>query len=169
MKVNELPSLDLLNYLFFLDKKTGILTRKVKISGSKNVGDLVGSLHKSGYLVLKINGVKYLLHRVVYKMFYEKEPPPILDHKDRNRLNNSPKNLREATYSQNNQNTKKNRRNTSGVRGVSWQEKSKKWRVKISKNGKDFRIGLYESKEEAIKAAKNGYSILHAEFNGVTN
>src|SRR4030066_295203 len=49
------------------------------------------------------------------------------DHKDNDGLNNTRKNLRICTNTQNLQNAKKHSDNTSGYKGVSWYERDKKW------------------------------------------
>jgi len=44
--------------------------------------------------------------------------------------------------------------NTSGVRGVSWDKESQKWRVSIGFQGKTINLGRFESYEDAVAARK---------------
>ena len=56
----------------------------------------------------------------------------MIDHKDRNPLNNQKSNLRECTRSQNTMNSRKRRNSSSKYKGVSWHKASKKWYSRIS-------------------------------------
>ena len=51
---------------------------------------------------------------------------------------------------------KKDKRNTSGFKGVYWISKQNKWRATITFQGKFIHLGLFDKdkKEEAIKARK---------------
>jgi len=55
--------------------------------------------------------------------------PKFVDHIDGNKKNNRIENLREATKSQNAMNQKVSTRNTSGIKGVMWHKRDKKWFV----------------------------------------
>ena len=47
---------------------------------------------------------------------------------------------------------KKNKNNTSGVKGVSWYKKNQKWRAQIAFQGKRIYLGLFSTLEAATKA-----------------
>lgn len=76
------------------------------------------------------------MHRIIMN------PPPemVVDHKDRNRLNNQKNNLRICSYGQNRMNSKKNTNGRSRYKGVSVQitngGKDKYYVAQISLNGK---------------------------------
>lgn len=55
------------------------------------------------------------------------------------------------------------KRNTSGVKGV-YQTKNGKWRAMISFQLKQYSLGTYEKKEDAIAARKEAEERLHKEF-----
>lgn len=42
--------------------------------------------------------------------------------------------------------------NTSGVKGVCWDNNAQKWRAYITFQGKQYKLGRFENKEDAIKA-----------------
>ena len=54
--------------------------------------------------------------------------------------------------------------NTSGFKGVSFNNKTKKYRARININGKLKHLGLFESAEEASKAYEAKAKELHKEF-----
>ena len=49
---------------------------------------------------------------------------------------------------------KKSKNNTSGVKGVSWDSSRGKWRAQITFKRKNYGLGSYSTKEEAIRARK---------------
>jgi len=73
----------------------------------------------------------------------------IIDHEDRNKLNNQSYNLREATKSQNNFNSKLRNDNTTGYRGIYWHNLHQKYEVKIQINGDRINFGLFKTMTEA--------------------
>lgn len=54
--------------------------------------------------------------------------------------------------------------NTSGEKGVSWYKPSRKWRAKITANGKQIHIGHFDSFDDAVVAYKNAQKKYHGEF-----
>jgi hypothetical protein len=87
-----------------------------------------------------------------------------VDHKDLDSLNNRRENLRLATHTQNQWNKRKNKNNTSGYKGVTFDKQTGKWRAKIQIGKVIEHLGRFSSIEEAnstyIEAAKR----LHGEF-----
>lgn len=60
--------------------------------------------------------------------------------------------------------TKKSRRNTSGVKGVSWDKEREKWSAQIGFKGKNYHLGRFEKKEDAIKARKKAEEKIFGDF-----
>ena len=76
-----------------------------------------------------------------------------VDHANHNSLDNRRCNLRVCSRNQNGRNTRKQRRTTSSqYKGVGWYKPRKKWRSRISVNGKDVHLGLYKDEVLAAKA-----------------
>ena len=65
---------------------------------------------------------------------------------------------------ENNQNVKINKRNTSGVKGVMWNEEIQKWHAYIDINKKQKQIGYFKSLEDAKKARQIQAKIEFGEF-----
>ena len=78
------------------------------------------------------------------------------DHADRNPLNNRKNNLRIANNSENGQNSSIPTNNKSGIIGVSWHKVLCKWQAYIKLNYKNIYLGLFENKNDAIKARLQG-------------
>ena len=73
------------------------------------------------------------------------------DHWDLNRLNNTRKNLRQCTDTQNQGNTN-TQKHSSQYKGVSWDKQHKKWRAYIRKNYLMQHLGLFQSEVDAALA-----------------
>ena len=52
----------------------------------------------------------------------------------------------------------------SGIKGVGWDKKRKKWRVYIGFKNKSYHLGYFDSKEDAIKVRKTAEKKLFGEF-----
>lgn len=104
----------------------------------------------------------YLVHRVSWRIFHGQIPEGmVVDHRCHNTLCVNPGHLHVVTQMQNMENIvgqyhRKNRKNDvprSGFRGVSWDKKYAKWKVKASHCGKDYYGGRYTDVNEANRAA----------------
>jgi hypothetical protein len=112
----------------------------------------VGNL-SNGYYTCNIDNKSYLLHRIIYLMFYG-ELPDLLDHIDRNSTNNRIENIRKADKKINSINRDLQTNNKSGYRGISWNKNSSKWEVYITVNNKRIALGLSPTLEDAINVRK---------------
>jgi hypothetical protein len=101
-------------------------------------GDLAGGKHNSGYLMIKINCKRYFVHRLVF-LYHRGFLPSQIDHIDGDVHNNRIENLRECNNQQNSQNRKLSNISMSGVKGVSWDKRKRKWTVSITVGNTKFR------------------------------
>ena len=109
-------------------------------------GDVAGGLHKStGYWRIKFKGQYYLAHRLAFFFMTGRWPEPTCDHENGIRHENWWGNLREANASQQRANCKLNSDSTSGVRGVYFNKRRRKWRAHIQRE----HLGYFETKEAA--------------------
>ena len=150
--------------LKLFEVKDGVLYWKVNKPYSRyKAGDIAGRKVKDGYMQVCVNRIRILNHQVVFKMFYGYIPKTI-DHIDGNVSNNRIENLRPATLSQNQYNSKTSTRNKSGVKGVHWNVSRKKWHVQLSVNGKQTTFGLYNDLELASLVAQEARDKYHGVF-----
>lgn len=99
-------------------------------------------------------------HRVAWAISVGAWPTAQVDHIDGDPRNNLLSNLREATSSEQPQNLKLDKRNTSGFRGVSWHKKRGKWQAAIGAAGRRHHLGFFSTPElaaAAYLAAKQRY------------
>ena len=108
MKKRKLPSrLQLLSF-FTYNEQTGELCKA-------STGKKVGWLDNRGYVRVRFQGRVYCAHRIIYKMFYGRDPGnKVIDHCDGNPSNNLISNLRCVTHAINitNQTRCRSRRGT---------------------------------------------------------
>lgn len=100
-----------------------------------------------------INNRAVPMHRLIYKHFIGPVPKGnVIDHINRNRLDNRIENLRLATASQNRMNSTKKRNSKNKYKGVAQDKGSRKWKAYIGYNKKQIHIGMFETEEEAYQA-----------------
>lgn len=109
MKSIALPSADRLLARLSYEPETGIVRwLDCACKGRRLTGEIAGSRSKiDGYLRIKFDGRRYLLHRIIWKMQTGTDPSRLIDHKDGTRVNNAWENLRESNSKQNQQNRSK--------------------------------------------------------------
>lgn len=94
-------------------------------------------------------------------------PDCLVDHVDGDGLDNRRENLRLANFSQNRTNQKRNLKK-SGYRGVEYDGSRrcgrKKWRATIYHQNKRYRLGRFETPEDAARAYNEKAKELHGEF-----
>lgn len=143
--------LNRLNALFLL--VDGVLYRRTSRGGKPKQGK-VGTLRTDGYWMVGVDRVIYPLHRLIYAMHHNRWPSLLVDHIDGNPGNNSPTNLREVSIQQNQWNLKRNSRNTSGYKGVSWNKSLRKWEAYLRFDGRRQRLGQFHELQEAAEAVQ---------------
>ncbi len=135
---------ELLNY----DPETGVFTWKVR-RGLAEAGP-AGSTKKDGYNYICIDGRTMLAHRLAWFYVHGQWPRHVIDHINGDRTDNRIVNLRDVPYRTNNENQKKpHRSNTSGYLGVSRIQSRGKWQASIQLNGRNKNLGRYDTPEEA--------------------
>jgi hypothetical protein len=105
----------------------------------------------NGYGGFRIDGHQFLVHRFAYETVTGEElGEKEIDHICHNTLCVNPTHLRPATRKQNLENRRI--QNKTGVHGVNkW---GNKFRARITHNGKQYYLGLFNTKEEAGEVAR---------------
>lgn len=163
------PEISRLRELLSYDNQTGFFTwlvakRSPCGSGAVNTGDRAGSFGNKGYVYIGIDGVRYSAHRLAWLYMYDVWPAVEIDHRDRNPSNNAIDNLRLATRKQNNANIGASKNNKSGVKGVCFEKRRRKWRAVISVDGKQRHLGLFAKIDDARAAYVRAESEIYGQF-----
>lgn len=124
------------------------------------------NLNSEGYA--RIGSVK--VHRLIMERILKSkiEPNKVVDHINRNRLDNRRENLRLCNISENAKNVGK-QKGTSKFKGVSWKSSRNKWYSQIKLNGKVKYLGLFDSELDAATAYNNAARLYHGNFAALNN
>lgn len=120
MKIKELPPQEELQKLFYYDNRLKWrVDRRVGILNIKANDNVVGNVLNSGRAQIMVFGENYLLSRIVYQVVHGNLTTDlVIDHINRNRLDDRIENLRATTQKHNNRNRKMQSSNTTGFTGV---------------------------------------------------
>jgi hypothetical protein len=105
------------------------------------------------------------MHRLI--MGLESKDSRVVDHINRNTLDNRRCNLRVVTRWENALNKGISSRNTSGYKGVSWRANRSRWIAQIRVRGKLIKLGSRKTKEEAYQLYCEGSKKYHGEFGSI--
>ena len=124
---------------------------------------------RNGYRYVQLSkdskNKNFQIHRLIAIAFIDNPNPDkfdFVDHWNRDRLDNSIKNLRWVSSSGNNRNRKST--GSSKYLGVSFHKQRNKWNARISIDGKSKYLGLFENEEEAHKVYMEKYEEVMEEF-----
>lgn len=155
-----------LDKLLSYDALTGRFIWKVVVHRDSVIGEEAIGFASNGYRNIRINGISYPAHQLAWTLYHKQWPHHMIDHEDRNRSNNAIINLRAATPKQQLVNISKRSDNTSGYRGVFFDQrcKGKPWYAKIRDNGKQKYLGYYATPNEAAEAFDKEAALLWGDF-----
>ena len=128
-------------------------------------------VYNRGYYVVGLTKDNVTKTHTVHKLVaHEFIPQPdtntqlVVDHIDRNKLNNQITNLRWVTQQQNNMNSTIRTGTSSQYKGVTLSKKANKWRAYIMLNRKLIHLGYFDTEEDAARAYNAKAIELFSEF-----
>lgn len=154
---------DDLREAFSYDPLTGVFCWKNSSTPCKN-GKRADFEYLHGYRGVSRKQRNHFAHRVAWLFLTGNWPACQIDHINGDRADNRACNLREADSRQNNLNRGATSKSASGIKGVYWKKRERKWLAQISFGGKSKHLGFYASKEEAAQAYAAAAALLHGEF-----
>lgn len=116
------------------------------------IGTTAGHVCKKyGRVLIHFKGRPHLAHRLAWLYVHGQWPALGIDHIDGDPSNNTVGNLRLANKSENGQNVRRARCNSkSGVLGVSWNKRRKKWEAEVTLGGEKVHRSYHRSLDEAV-------------------
>lgn len=135
---------ELLDKVFYLDAQYNLRWKEDRYGGCKNktiiiAKDSIAGYQSKNYRMVSLNRVNYQAHRIIWSLYNKSDVNHtlVVDHIDRNSLNNHPLNLRVCSHSENQKN-KVYKNKTTGIRFISYFAKGKYFQVQMTvKNLKD--------------------------------
>ena len=143
-------------YIFEGEYVVGITSNGDRFTIDAEDYDLVSQFcwrrNPDGYFITQDkNGEMIRLHRLIMGVT---DPEAVVDHINHDISFNAKCNLRVVSKSENMQNSIRAENNSSGVKGVSWTGREKRWRAYIKIDGRQIDLGYYKSFDEAVVARK---------------
>ncbi|MCA7635099.1 HNH endonuclease [Escherichia coli] len=159
MNGKRYPTQKEINELYEYNSETGLFIYKRRESvrecwNSTYAGKIAGSIDEKGYVRISVNKKVCRAHRIAWISFYGSEPDGEIVHINGIKSDNRICNLRVVDDKQNSRNRKKPINNRSGVIGVAYYKKNKKWGAYINSDNKKIFLGLYDDISLAVNARK---------------
>ena len=120
-----------LHEVLHYDPDTGVWIWRISTGRRVRAGSRAGNKKKRHGWRIGIDGCYYPGARLAFLYVTGQWPPHLVDHIDRDPTNDRWSNLRAATLSQNRANSGLSRHNRSGVKGVYWYQRDRRWVVDI--------------------------------------
>lgn len=107
---------------------------------------------------------RFFVHRVIWKMVAEAEPPETIDHRDGDRKNNRWVNLREANDHLNGGNARPHVDAKSPLKGAFLGANGRRWTAQICVKRKRHHLGYFDTAEDAHAAYAKAAAKYFGEF-----
>jgi hypothetical protein len=150
------------HYLF--EYRDGQLYWKIRV-GNRIAGRLAGGNDVNGYRIVSFRRVNYKAHRVIW-VLHGNDPVPVIDHIDGNPGNNRIENLRDSGYAGNSTNSKIQKRNKYGIKGLCWWAHRNSWIGTVRHKGKTYYTKSFKDmdKDKCIESLAALRESLHGDF-----
>ena len=141
--------------VFNYNAKTG----EIHTARGRRVGFKIKS---QGYTAVWYEGRNVLAHRLAWFLTYGEWPNSNIDHINGDPSDNRLANLRLASPSENRANSRANKNNKSGLKGV--QFRNGRWRAKITHGGCTRHLGVFDDPAQANAAYLSAAKAIYGEY-----
>lgn len=149
-------------YISLYDKKCNEIAKtKIDKKNIDKVKDYKWYLRGDGYVATNNCRGRYVY---LHNLICNNKDDCYIDHKDRNKLNNTETNLRCVTASQNQMNKCIMSNNKSGKVGVHWSKEHNSWCVMICKEGNHINLGYFSDYNDAVNCRINAEKSLFGDY-----
>jgi hypothetical protein len=157
----KIRAYDSFNGTAFIKKRNGMAWNQ-RCAGRRACSSKSGA----GYYTGRIMGVSFGAHRLAWLHYHGTAIPEgmFVDHINGDGFDNRIENLRLATPRQSVFNTSVQRNSTSKVKGVSWDKKNQKWKVRIKCEAGEVWLGRFDSLEAARGAYEGAAEKYHGDY-----
>jgi hypothetical protein len=132
--------------------------------GIAKIGTIAGTVNSRGYRHIRIDNKFYQAHRLIWIYVYGfLNDFDLIDHIDRNRVNNKISNLRKCSNIENNLNRKVSSNSSSGIKNI-YKTKSGLYYVECGLNGKQYRTPKFKTVNEAVAVRNEFVRNIHRDF-----
>jgi len=145
------------------DPETGVFTWLVKPRKRELKNAEAGCINAKGYRQIGVDGKLYRSNRLAWFYVTGTWPTAQIDHENQVRADDRFANLREATHSQNQANSKVRKASRTGVKGVE-QLPGGRFRAYIHIGNDKKHLGTFPTTEEAGRVFAEAHQKLHGEF-----
>lgn len=164
MAERQLPSPGVLRQLLHYEPETGNLFWKergpewfvsdsaLRMWNTRYAEKQAGTKDPRGYIGVRLGGGRIWAHRIAWAISHLYWPTMQIDHIDGDRSNNSLVNLRECSNAENSRNSKLFSNSSSGICGVTWDKRHRKWKAHAKVDGISYSLGSFDRKDHAAKA-----------------
>ena len=140
---------DLINKHLSCNTETGQVFWKEPNGTKCKAGTEAGSMRSDGRVFIRLKGHQLYRYRVVWYFATGKYPKKQIDHKDRNKANDSYSNLREVSNELNSWNKGANCNNKTGYKGV--YQSGNRFIANIHMKGKTKYLGTFPTALDAFR------------------
>jgi hypothetical protein len=139
------------------DHKSGEIVWRVDIGGRNGrkfpAGSVAGCVcKKHGYRLIRVDGVLYRAHRLAWAMFYDEQPPELIDHRNTVKTDNRISNLREADAAGNAANKNPYQPCVTGFKGVFVDKRNGKFMAQGRQGKRAVYLGKFDQARDAAEA-----------------
>jgi len=129
--------------------ESGNFRWKVNTGGGR-IGAVAGYKRSEGYINIHLGKKQFPAHRLAWLYVHGYLPENDIDHRNRIKHDNRLSNLRESSRQCNNRNSCRQCNNTSGVTGIIFEKRYKKWMAQIMVNRKRKTLCRCDDFDEAV-------------------